>query len=344
VLSLSSILHRLTFVWVVQHILRRRREAVSAVLWILTAWFIPGLGFLLYLGFGINRVEARSWKNAASNRKLMDERQARESSNLSLSFWRSIRESVARQPEDPVAQVIDRTVAAQLTDHPLLGGNRIELLMTGDEAFPRMIEAIESARHHIHLQSFIIGQDPVGRDFMRRLAAKARSGVTVRILYDRFGSTRAVLGGLFRSHRRVPHLHLAAWTMTRLLKRQFAINLRNHRKSLIVDGRIGFMGGINLQADHTTQGGKAPIRDYHFECAGPVVSELQYTFLRDWYYLTGEDPDRLLCAEHFPALEPAGDTPIRLINGGPMTALDENSDMIFASVASSKKRNLAVTP
>jgi len=132
--------------------------------------------------------------------------------------------------------------------------------------------------------------------------------------------------------------------MARLLKRQFQINLRNHRKVLLVDGEIGFTGGINLSADHTTRGQHAPIRDYHFELRGPIVSELQYTFLRDWYYITEEDPARLLCVEHFPRLEPQGAMPIRMINGGPATKLDEICDSLFACLVSAQKQILAVTP
>ena len=286
----------------------------------------------------------KTWKKESSNQRFYNERSARESDELPLNYWRSIRASVSRQLDHPVAREIDKTVASQLTDHPLLGGNHVDLLVTGDEAFPRMMDAIASARDHIHLQSFIIGNDPIGRKVMALLAEKARSGVQVRVMYDRFGSTIAVLTGLFFRYRRTPNLHIAGWTMARLLKRQFQINLRNHRKVLIVDGEIAFTGGINIQVEHTTFGHRPPIRDYHVRLRGPIVSELQYTFLRDWYYLTEEDPERLLCADHFPRLEKSGDVPIRLINGGPASELDEICDTLFACLVSAQKSILAVTP
>ncbi len=342
--SLSSVLHITSFIWVLQHLTRYRRDPVSAMLWIMVTWSVPLFGFLAYLSFGINRVEAKSWLKEYSNRKFESERSARESAELPLNYWRSIRESVSRQPDHPVAREIDRTIASQLTDHPLLGGNHIELLISGDDAFPRMLEAIKNARQHIHVQSFIIGHDSVGRTLMTALAEKAREGVKVRVLYDRFGSTHAVIGGLFFRHRRTPNLQTAGWTMARLLKRQFNINLRNHRKVLIVDGEIAFTGGINLQAEHTTSEGRAAIRDYHVMLRGPIVSELQYTFLSDWYYITEEDPGTLLSVEHFPRLEPVGDVPIRLVNGGPATELDEICDTLFACLVSAQKSILAVTP
>ncbi|HMO49674.1 MAG TPA: cardiolipin synthase [Kiritimatiellia bacterium] len=343
-LSLSSILHLAAFVWVAQHLIRHRRDPVSMMLWIMVAWTLPFFGFVLYLTFGINRVAAKSWKKESANRRFLDERTSREAAELPLSYWHSIRAAVAHEPAAPVARAIDRVVAAEVTDHPLLGGNRIDLLIDGDEAFPRMMAAIESARNHIHLQSFIIGNDVVGKALMDRLAAKAREGVRVRVLYDRFGSTFAVLGGLFYRYRNVPNLHIAGWSMARLFKKQFPVNLRNHRKVLIVDGVTGFTGGINLQAKNITREKQSPIRDYHVALAGPIVSELQYTFLRDWYYITDEDPDHLLCAEHFPRLEPQGSAAIRMINGGPATELDEICDTLFACLVSAQKQILAVTP
>jgi cardiolipin synthase len=344
VVSLTSILHIASFIWVLQHLIRVRRDPVTAMLWIMVAWTIPFLGFLLYLSFGMNRVGAKSWKKESSNFRFNQERTARETEELPLYYWRSIRQSVAQVPDHPVARQIDRTLSSQFTDHPLLGGNRIGLLISGDEAFPAMYSAIESAQHHIHLQSFIIGNDAAGKKMMGLLAAKARSGVEVRVLYDRFGSTFAVLGGLFHRYHKCPRLQIAGWTMANLLKRQFQFNLRNHRKSLIVDGQVAFTGGINLHAENTTRGSQPPIRDYHVALRGPIVSELQYSFLSDWYYITDENPDRLLCAEHFPRVELAGQAPIRMINGGPATQLDEICDTLFTCLVSAQKQIIAVTP
>jgi cardiolipin synthase len=113
---------------------------------------------------------------------------------------------------------------------------------------------------------------------------------------------------------------------------------------MIVDGRMAFTGGINLHIENITRGDEPPIRDYHVAVRGPVVSELQYAFLRDWYYITDESPDRLLCVEHFPPLTKEGDTPIRVVNGGPATELDEIYDSIFACLVSAQKQILIVTP
>lgn len=342
--SISTCVHLVTLTWVIFHLMRKRRDPVSAMLWIMVTVTIPFIGFILYISFGINRVAAKTWKKESSNREFQEERNARESAELPLSYWRSIREAATHRPETAVARDIENTLATQDSNHLLLGGNNIELLITGDQAFPRMFDAIKNAKHHIHVQSFIIGNDEVGKELMELLAGKAEDGVQVRVLYDRFGSSYSVLGGLFYRYRRVKNMQIAGWTMARLLKRQFQINLRNHRKVLIVDGKAAFTGGINLQAAHTTRSHQLPIRDYHVEVRGPIVSELQYTFLRDWYYITDESPSTLLCSEHFPKMETRDGTPIRIINGGPATELDEIHDSLFACIVSAKKQILAVSP
>jgi cardiolipin synthase len=179
---------------------------------------------------------------------------------------------------------------------------------------------------------------------MAALAAKAAEGVQVRLLYDRFGSTRALFGGLFLKARKLPGFKVAGWTQANLLKRQFQINLRNHRKTLIVDGEIGFFGGINLLDSHVTRPGKPPIRDYHFEAEGPIVQELQYSFLHDWYFITGESPETLLTEEYFPHAEPAGTVTARLISTGPSTVEDVAIESFFNSIILAKTQILAVTP
>ncbi|MCB1070667.1 MAG: cardiolipin synthase [Verrucomicrobia bacterium] len=339
-----TVLHLAGFSWVVLHCLRHRREPISTLLWMVAAWSLPILGFLLYLMFGITRVRRKTWKKESANQRLRAVRQEQESETLPLHYWRSLREAAVSRPEDPQSLRIDTALAQTNPDHVLLRGNHIQLLTTGDEAFPAMLEAIRSATNHIHLQCFIIGNDPVGRAFMDALAERAEAGVQVRVLFDRFGSTQAVLSGLFRRYRNIPGLHIQGWSMARLLKRQFQVNLRNHRKTLVVDGKTAFMGGINLQEKHRTRPFAPAIRDYHVRLRGPIVHELQYTFLSDWYYITEESPRELLKAAHFPTIEWTGHALIRLVNGSPATELDEICDALFSMITLAEKSILASTP
>ncbi|NLE68165.1 MAG: cardiolipin synthase [Lentisphaerae bacterium] len=341
----AALLHVATFLLVSYHCLMQKKEASASLLWIFSAWVFPGVGPLLYISFGIDRVPKKSGRKTRANRQFLAARRALETPDLPLAHWRSVHDSLRASPTSPAAGEIDSSVSALLRESPLLAGNSIDPLETGDEAFPSMLDAIQNARDHIHIQSFIINDDPVGRKFLDALRDRARAGVRVRLLYDRFGSTHASLRGMFRRYEGEPNLTLAGWTQANLLKRQFQINLRNHRKLLIVDGAAAFMGGINLQLDHTTHGGIPPIRDYHFAIRGPVVQELQYVFLRDWNFITDEEPKNLLNRRHFPEIEPRGSLLVRAIPSGPTE--DERDflpQVFFLCMTLARRRISLVTP
>lgn len=332
--------HFAAFILVTLHCLSRRRNASSTILWIFVAFFFPGIGPFLYLCFGIDRVDDRGYLKFLTDEHLLETRKETRDT-APRAYWHNFSGAPA---ENEFQREFNRTLDALIPDHPALGGNRLVPLVDGDKAYPRMLEAIRGARRHIHLQSFIIGNDRISREFMDALAAKAAEGVQVRLLYDRFGSTHALFGGLFRKARKTPGFKVAGWTQANLLKRQFQINLRNHRKTLVVDGKTGFFGGINLLDEHITRPEKPPIRDYHFQVEGPIVQELQYSFLRDWYFITEESPQKLLTEEYFPHAEHAGNITARLISSGPSTVEDVAVETFFNSIILAKKQILAVTP
>lgn len=344
-LILLYALHLTVVVLIFCHLIQRRREATSSWFWLMLVWLAPVLGACLYLMFGITRIPAKIWRKAPVQQPGKGNTvPIPVETPLPLSYWRALDRAGVAEPATPWAGDLNRALNGILPDLPLVGGNRIVPLVTGDEAFPRMVEAIRSARHHIHLQSFIIGGDAVGRMFMEALARKAREGVQVRILYDRFGSTPAVLSRFFKRYSKTPNLQIADWSMANPLKRQVQFNLRNHRKTLVVDGETAFMGGINLQEDHITAPHQFPIRDYHFELRGPVVLELQYTFLQDWYCMTDEDPDILMQDAHFPPIPVAGPAQARVINSGPTHPWETGIDSVFALITAARRQLLIVTP
>ncbi len=340
ILTLGTIAHIVIFIAITLHCLQRRRNASATLLWIFIAWSFPILGPLLYVGFGVDRVSDRGYLKLLANEQFVKHRRGTRRS-MPDAYWHDLRSAPAA---DAFQREMNRSLDALLPDHPALAGNAIRPLVNGDEAYPRMLAAIRGAEHHIHLQSFIIGHDAVAREFMDALAERAAAGVQVRLLFDRFGSTRAFLGGLFRRFRSTPNFYMAGWTQANPLKRQFQINLRNHRKCLVVDGRIGFFGGINLAESNCSVPGRPAIRDYHFEAAGPVVHELQFAFLRDWFFMTGESPDRLLTAACFPPIEPAGDVIARMICTGPSNEKEVAVETVFNSIVLAEKQVLAVTP
>ena len=343
-LSWGAAFHVALFGLVTAHALRHRRRADSTLLWLFVTWSLPVIGALLYAAFGVDRVPRERWQRGVQRRVRMDgARDATPDDVLPEAYWRSMGRAAAT-PADEWTRELDRPLAAMLENYPLLGGNRITPLLTGDVAFPKMLDAIREARHHVHLQSFIVGNDAVGREFMEAVAAKAREGVRVRVLYDRFGSSHALWGGLFRKYRKTPNLAIAGWTQSNLFRKQLHFNLRNHRKALIVDGRIGFMGGVNLNEYSRSDDGQPAIQDYHFRLLGPVVQELQYSFLRDWHVMTEEDPEKLLSAEHFRRLHEEGPVLARVVNSGPSSDLRVAVDVFFNAVNEAREQVFILTP
>lgn len=344
-LATGSLLHLLAFLLVCIHCLQNRREeAASTLLWIFLAWSFPIFGPLLYVSFGVDRLTPRGDFKNAQNARFSALRKARVNA-LPLAYWHainadSIKAALSVGSDIELNQAID-TIAP---DYPLLAGNDISPLINGDEAFPAMLALIDQARHHIHLQSFIIHNDPVARTLFEHLSVKAREGVTVRVLYDRFGSTQATLTGFFRRYRKVPNMSIEGWTQANPLRRRFQVNLRNHRKVLITDGRCACFGGINISEENTTRDGLSAIRDYHFRVCGPVVQQLQYAFLQDWFFMSGEEPEKLLNGTCFPSITHEGDMSARVINSGPASNLQTIADVFFMAIAQAHKQILIVTP
>ena len=192
--SLGYAVHIVGFLFVLYHTLRHRREPSSTMLWILLAWSVPIIGTLIYISFGIRYVPPKRWEKQVTNDKLLKELQQRESAGLPMNYWRSIHDAAATIPPEQPARDFNHTMDKMLSDYPLLGGNRISTLVDGDQAFPSMMKAIREAKDHVHLQTFILADDKTGHEFLDLLVKKAQEGVTVRLLYDRFGSTWSYLG------------------------------------------------------------------------------------------------------------------------------------------------------
>jgi len=343
-LSWGAVAHVLLFMGVTLHLLRHRRRADSTLLWLFVTWSLPFVGALLYVMFGVDRVPKERWRRSQQRRNRMEgARMAATDDVLPEAYWRSVGGAPV-VPKDEWSRDLDYPLASLMESFPLLAGNLVTPLLTGDEAFPKMLAAIRGAQHHIHLQSFIIGNDAVGREFLDAVVERARAGVRVRVLYDRFGSSHALWGGLFRRYRKVPNLSFAGWTLSNVFRRQLHLNLRNHRKVLVVDGKIAFAGGVNLKEDSRSAGDREAIQDYHFQLRGPIVQELQYSFLRDWHEMTEEDPELLLSAQHFRRLPTEGEALVRVVNSGPSSELRVAVDVFFNAVNAARKQVFIITP
>jgi cardiolipin synthase len=303
------------------HILLSKREVASAVGWIGLVWFAPIFGAISYLLFGVNRVRRR-----ARQLRPMDDDPASP--------------SVPHPPGgadglDPLGRGI-----GHITARPLLPGTEVVIYHNGDAAYPPMLAAIAAARSSIGLSSYIFRDDVWGGRFIAALTDATQRGVAVRVLIDGIG------GGWLSSpayHRLHGQGVVAARFMHSLLPwRMPFLNLRNHKKVLVLDGVVAFTGGLNI-ADENVMATrpKTPVRDLHFRIDGPVVAQLAQAFADDWAFVTGEDLDAGIW---LPQIAPRSGPPARVIDSGPDEDLEKVEFAVLQAVACARESIEVMTP
>ena len=311
------------------HILLHKRDVRAAVGWIGLAWLAPVIGSLLYLVFGINRIKRRGSEIHASMGSIQIPRR------LPPTLAPQMPSPAIVESFQPLARAVDR-----VTQNELTAGNRIEPLRNGDAAYPAMLEAIRNARKSVALATYIFDMDRAGREFVEELSAAVQRGVQVRVLVDGVGAaySKPRAPAVLRSRGvRVAQFGggMVPWRMP-------YVNLRNHRKILVVDGAVGFTGGMNIrEANYLALDTPFPTRDLHFGLAGPVVSHLAGAFVQDWAHSTGEVLDHDLWC---PAVEAAGPSMARGVSDGPDDDFEKLHWTILAALRSARRHVRIVTP
>lgn len=309
------------------HALIGKRDHRSALTWVALHWLVPVFGVLLYLLFGINRIS-----NKASS---LYTNVARSQHNVNACSAHFLQASLGHEGRHlhALAGAVDR-----IAMRPLLAGNRVDPLINGEEAYPAMLEAINDAVDSVTLATYIFGNDEIGQAFADALAAATRRGVAVRVLIDNAGerySWPSMVGEL--RDRGVP----VARFFPRFPSGILGMNLRNHRKLLVVDGKIGFTGGMNIRRHHCMDAGSKATRDMHFRLRGPVVAHLQDMFADDWFFAANE---WLEGDVFFPPLEPAGDVIARGLRGGPDENLLKHRWVLHAAIANANRSIRVINP
>ncbi len=302
-------------------VLLTRSDVRSALGWIAAAWLSPILGGLLYFLFGINRVTRRALRLTRRHRR---------------ASWPGQGEPPALA--DNIAQLAE--VSARLIGGELSGGNRITPLNGGDEAYPQMLAAIAAAGRGVVLASYIFRNDQAGHAFADALIAAKARGVEVRVLLDGVGVGYLFSPILVRLQRGgVP---VRRFLHTWLPWRMPFLNMRNHRKLLVVDGRLAFTGGMNIGSENCASAKpRNPVDDVHFRVEGPVVRPLMGAFAHDWDFTTGEVLDDPCW---WPDLAPAGPVFARGLSSGPDADLYKLEAMLGAALTLARKQVRIVTP
>ena len=305
------------------HVLLRKREVATSVGWIGLAWFAPVTGAIMYFLMGINRVQRRA-------RRLR--RDGRSSPSTA--------HDTDHQNDDGHLDALQQGIRS-ITGRPLLGCNIVEVFQDGEEAYKPMLVAIETATRSIGLSSYIFRNDVWGNRFIDALNAAQARGVAVRVLIDGIG------GGWLRSpayhHLRRHSVPAARFLHSLLPWRMPFLNLRSHKKILVIDGIIGFTGGINIGDENVmSTSPRAPVQDTHFCIRGPVISQLSEVFAQDWLFATEEMLDGEVW---FPELADAGGkVSSRVIDSGPDEDVEKIEFAMLQAVACARDSVAIMTP
>lgn len=328
------------------HILITKREQPGeALFWLLLVVLLPAVGIAAYLLFGIVRLD-----HAQKKVLLLQQ-------NMKVDPFRYFGPAVAAlqkalssfQPppeitENPHNFMFDRL----FPDSTALAGNHLEMLRDGVTAYPRMLEDIRHARHCVRMQSYILMSDEVGRTFMEALEERARAGVEVKVLFDSLGSIRSYFSHYFRRllHRRLANFQIRSFSPFHLIT-PWRFQLRNHRKLLLIDGRIAYSGGINISEENertTRVPRNRHIHDLHCRITGPAVAELTKSFLQDWAYATRKEWLDGVGPHDFPLPENEGDAVVRILTSGPGGNCEGTRKLFFAAAMSARRSLWIMTP
>lgn len=323
----------LTAIPVAFMIVLEKRSPFKTVAWIMALILLPIFGVIFYLVFGQvyrkrKMFSLKGLKSLKELRKLASE-QLREIGHTHLNKNNKLSE------QENIIRLLLNNSDALLTT-----GNQLELLKDGEKTFEAIFAAIKTARHHIHLEYYIFADDKIGKELQNMLIKKCEQGVKVRIIVDDVGSWD--LAKKFFENLRKKGIEVYPFMEVRFPRLTSRVNYRNHRKVIIVDGKIGFIGGINV-ADRYVSGlpKLGPWRDTHLQIKGDAAACLQVIFAADWYLVTKQN---IYGYKYFPKFTESNGIPVQLSASGPDYDWEGIMQAFFAAISNSRKKVFITTP
>lgn len=323
-ITLFEILYLLTVVSIVVVVITENRNPIKTVAWVLAVLFLPVIGIIWYAVFGQD-----------TTRKHL----------ISRRMYSKLKKRPLDEMETPVEQSYPPeygnliNLLRRMDYNPLLGGNKVELFTHASEKFDRLFADIEQADRHIHVEYYVLTDDEIGKRLQEALIRKAREGVEVRIIYDSFGSRKT--GKTYFEAFRMAGIEVEPFLKLTLPSLTSRLNYRTHRKIIIIDGEIGYLGGMNI-ADRYIKGLEwGPWRDTHARIEGKGVQGLQSVFLIDWYFVS---QTLITSRNYFPMLENCGDTLMQVVNSGPLSEENELSYGIMQAIYGAERSIFIQTP
>ncbi len=307
----------------VLHALMHVRTAQGTIAWVILLITVPVLAIPLYWMLGRTRFAGH-----VGGRRTMDARLRK----LADEMHEHLRQLEVEIPEDDAFERAARVLGGL----PFTRGNRLQLLIDGEETFARIFHAIQQAKHYLCVNFFIVKNDKLGTRFQQALIARARAGVKVYFLFDEIGSHK--LPRRYLKELKAAGVECHSFGINRYWWSRFQLNFRNHRKIVVSDGKVALIGGLNVGDEYLGRNQRfGEWRDTHLEMRGPVVQAIQLVFLEDWFWAANRVPDLLWDTQPEPADQVAA-----VIPTGPADPAD-SWQLIVAEAANSARRKLWIT-
>lgn len=289
--------------WAVITIIFYGSRPTKSIAWVLASIFLPFLGPLCYYFFGVNRKKFKFFRLRHSLKRQLYDGENREVIAVESTPFDN------EHSFNKLVQLIENNSFLYASS-----GNSVTLLENGEDTFEQIFKAIEDAKHFVHMQYFILEQGQLFDRLCPLLKNKIASGVEVRIIYDSFGSYK--MRG--KPKRQLQEIGVKIYPILpiRFGNLLYTLNYRNHRKIVVVDGKIGFTGGVNVTDKYVTYDNPlGKWEDLHLMLKGPVVNSLHRIFIKDYYFASKEEG--LLNKKYLPEPKKEGDSIVQIVSGGP---------------------------
>lgn len=318
------IAYGLTIVSIIVIVVSENRNPVKSLAWVTVLLLLPMVGIILYLFFGRNITNKH--KLSRRNRRKLKKREA-----VSHADFRKLDLSPG--------SIQNIRLAKSMADAQFYDGNDVEVFTNGADKFARLKTDLVNARHYINLEYYIFENDRIGNEIADILIERALAGVAVRVIYDHVGSF-TVKNRFFKRMRKAGIMVYPFFEVT-FPQLGTRINWRNHRKLCVIDGTIGYLGGMNI-ADRYIDGGRrfASWRDTHVRVEGPVVAALQYAFAVDWHFMGQPLIDEAVLVNR----PRQGNVAAQLLTSGPTSQWSNISLMFHKAICNAKRRIYIQSP
>jgi cardiolipin synthase len=332
--DLLKVVYILTVVFMVILVIQQRGDPMKTIAWLLVVTFLPLVGLVFYFFFGKNYRKEKifSRKGLADSERLKHLARYQPGDKPDATYWHD--ELIAGKTH--IMKMLYNSDKALLTAH-----NRVKILVNGKVTFEHIIAELEKAEKHIHLEYYIIDDDRIGNEIRRILIRKAQEGLEVRVIYDDIGCWS--LSDQYIQSLKNAGAHVFPFMPVRFPYFTSKINYRNHRKIIVIDGKVGFVGGLNI-ADRYISGSEelGPWRDTHLKIEGEAVYSLQSVFLLDWYFVSKRNLHHQ--DQYFPPVEITERHLIQIVASGPDSDWSSIMQTFFSAIATAKSYIYISTP